>query len=42
MRREDRINQKVRKWRDEFKPIPAQLPVLKKWAGAADGMAAEG
>ena len=35
------INSQVRKWRDEYKSVPGQLAVMKKWIDDADGMEAE-
>jgi hypothetical protein len=35
------IDQRVRKWRDEYKSIPGQLAVMKKWVDDADAMEKE-
>jgi hypothetical protein len=38
----DEVDGYVRKLRDEYKPIPGQLAVMKKWMEEADEMEAEG
>jgi len=35
------IDQHVRKWRDEYKSIPGQLAIMKKWVDEADAMEKE-